>query len=101
MNLHNDGLPDDKAGMTLMIHALVDGELDAAAALSVERRLAADPELVAEYARISALQGAMGTLAKPQISNAFMQRIAMIGTAEAEQEGPVSVQSARRTTAPA
>ena len=57
MKSHDDGLPEDNAGMKLMIHALVDGELDAAAALSVERRIAADPELAAEYARIVALQG--------------------------------------------
>jgi anti-sigma factor RsiW len=101
MNSHNDGLPEDKAGMTLMIHALVDGELDAAAALSVERRIAADPELAAEYARVSALQGAMGKLAKPQVSNAFMQRIATIGTAEPEQERPILVQPGPRTTAQA
>ena len=43
MSAHNDGLPEDDAGMNLMLHALVDGELDAAAALAVERRIAADP----------------------------------------------------------
>ena len=43
MSAHDDGLPDDPEGMNLMIHALVDGELDAAAALAVERRIAADP----------------------------------------------------------
>ena len=63
MKSHDDGLPEDKAGITLMIHALVDGELDAAAALSVERRIAADPELAAEYARIAALKNAMAKLA--------------------------------------
>ena len=38
---HEDGLPEDPQDMKLMIHALVDGELDAAAALAVERRMAA------------------------------------------------------------
>ncbi|ESY17733.1 hypothetical protein X750_24590 [Mesorhizobium sp. LNJC394B00] len=38
MSAHNDGLPEDAAGMNLMLHALIDGELDAAAAMAVERR---------------------------------------------------------------
>ena len=36
--------PDDP---TLLVHAYVDGELDPANALEVERRLAADPALAA------------------------------------------------------
>ena len=56
MTSHDDGLPNDPEGITLMIHALVDGELDAAAALAVERRIAADPRLAAEHARIVALR---------------------------------------------
>ena len=47
MTVHDDGLPNDPEGIRLMIHALVDGELDAAAALAVERRIAADPALAA------------------------------------------------------
>ncbi|RWC92383.1 MAG: anti-sigma factor, partial [Mesorhizobium sp.] len=50
MTGHDDGLPNDPEGIRLMIHALVDGELDAAAALAVERRIAADPALAAEHA---------------------------------------------------
>src|SRR6478735_3623881 len=41
MTNHDDGLPNDPEGIRLMIHALVDGELDAAAALAVEPRIAA------------------------------------------------------------
>ena len=76
------GCPRIRQACTLMIHALVDGELDAAAALAVERRIAADPALAAEHARITALQGAVGRLPRPQVSDAFMQRIAAIGAAE-------------------
>jgi len=68
-----------------MIHALVDGELDAAAALAVERRIAADPALAAEHARILALQGAVGRLPRPDVSDAFRARIAAIGTASAQR----------------
>src|SRR5271170_1973438 len=44
---------------TLLLNAALDGELDAAGALDVERRLAADPALAAEYARLAALRDAI------------------------------------------
>lgn len=44
---------------TLLIHAYVDGELDPANALEVERRLAADPALAAERDRVAALRAAL------------------------------------------
>ena len=81
MTDHDDGLPNDPEGIRLMIHALVDGELDAAAALAVERRIAADPQLAAEHARIVALQGAVSRLPRPDVSDAFRARIAAIGMA--------------------
>ena len=49
-------LPDD---LTLLIHAYLDGELDPANALEVERRMAADPALAAEYKKAEALQRLM------------------------------------------
>ena len=44
---------------TLLIHAYVDGELDPANALEVERRTAADPALAAERDRVTALRAAL------------------------------------------
>ncbi|WP_158817008.1 anti-sigma factor [Methylocapsa sp. S129] len=44
---------------TLLLHAALDGELDAAGMIAVERRLAADPALAAEYARLAALRDAI------------------------------------------
>ncbi len=85
MTARDDGLPNDPEGIRLMIHALVDGELDAAAALAVERRIAADPALAAEHARILALQGAVSRLPRPAVSDAFLARIAAIGTASTEK----------------
>ncbi|TPI58630.1 anti-sigma factor [Mesorhizobium sp. B3-1-7] len=73
-----DGLPQDPQDMKLMIHALVDGELDAAAALAVERRMAADPELAAEHARLVALRGALANVPRPAVSDDFLARIAAI-----------------------
>jgi anti-sigma factor RsiW len=79
--------------MKLMIHALVDGELDAAAALAVERRMAADPELAAEHARLVALRGAVANLPRPSVSDDFLARIAAI--AEVKDAGDtVAVQPA-------
>src|SRR2546422_60346 len=43
----------------LLVHAYVDGELDPAHALEVERQLAADPSLAAERERIEALPRAI------------------------------------------
>jgi anti-sigma factor RsiW len=44
---------------TLLLHAALDGELDAAGMVAMERRLAADPALAAEYARLAALRAAI------------------------------------------
>ncbi|TPK95189.1 anti-sigma factor [Mesorhizobium sp. B2-4-14] len=86
MTSHDDGLPNDPEGIRLMIHALVDGELDAAAALAVERRIAADPRLAAEHARIVALRATVSRLPRPDVSEAFRARIAAIGMAATEQQ---------------
>ena len=43
----------------LMLQALLDGELDASGVIDMERRIAADPRLSAEYARLCALRGAI------------------------------------------
>jgi anti-sigma factor RsiW len=60
----------------LLLHALADGELDAATALSVETRIANDPSLAAEYARIIALKERSKALGKPSVSPDFAARIA-------------------------
>jgi len=43
----------------LLVHAYVDGELDPANALEVERRLAVDPALAAEHDRVIAVRAAL------------------------------------------
>jgi anti-sigma factor RsiW len=45
---------DDPAA--LLVHAYVDGELDPANAIAIERRMAAEPALAAERARVEALR---------------------------------------------
>ncbi|MET3596011.1 MULTISPECIES: anti-sigma factor [Mesorhizobium] len=86
MSPREDGLPEDPQDMKLMIHALVDGELDAAAALAVERRIAADPDLAAEHARILALRSAIANVPRPEISSDFLARIAAIAEVKASGE---------------
>ena len=44
---------------TLLLNAALDGELDAAGTLDMEARLAADPELAAEYRRLVSLRDAI------------------------------------------
>ncbi|MDX8455403.1 anti-sigma factor [Mesorhizobium sp. VK9D] len=93
-----DGLPEDPQDMKLMIHALVDGELDAAAALAVERRMAADPDLAAEHARLVALRGAVANVPRPTVSDDFLARIAAIaevkGAEQAELVQPAAAKAA-------
>ena len=43
----------------LLLHAYLDGELDAAAAIEMEQRIAADPALTAERDRIETLRRAL------------------------------------------
>ena len=61
MTTNDNTAPDDR----LLIHALVDGELDPASALSLERRIAADPALAAERARAEALRSVLREKIQP------------------------------------
>ena len=72
-------LPSDPTDLRLLLHALVDGELDAATTLALERRLAGDPALAAEHAHIAAQQAAIRDLPRPVVSDAFRARIAALG----------------------
>ncbi|ESY28273.1 anti-sigma factor [Mesorhizobium sp. LNJC384A00] len=85
--------------MNLMLHALIDGELDAAAAMAVERRIAADPKLAAEHARIMVLQGAVAGLPKPRVSDEFSARIAAMAASSRVEvlrpRAPIRAKSAR------
>jgi anti-sigma factor RsiW len=61
----------------LLVHAYVDGELDPAHALEVERMLADDPALAAERERVEALRGAIRErLPREQASPELARRIA-------------------------
>jgi anti-sigma factor RsiW len=48
--------PDPTGEIDLLLNAALDGELDAAGMMNIERRLAADADLAARYARLEALR---------------------------------------------
>src|SRR5437762_15398 len=62
--------PDPK----LLLHAYVDGELDPANALIIERELAGDAALAAEHARIVALRRALRERLPPAAASADLRR---------------------------
>ena len=72
---------DENGTEPLLLHALADGELDAATALALERKIAVDPALAAEYERICALQSAVARQARPAVSRDFAARIAALASA--------------------
>lgn len=82
--IDKDGLPNDPHDLRLLIHALVDGELDAATAMTLERRLAKEPTLAAEYQRINALRRAVRALPRMEAEPAFAARMAAL-----TQEGEI------------
>lgn len=68
----------EREDIHLLIQALADGELDAAAALEVERRIAEDPGLARRYDAVVAVKKATGDLPRPVVSDAFKARIARL-----------------------
>jgi len=70
-------LPDQETDH-LLLQALIDGELDAATSLALERRLASEPALAADHARLAAAQAAVRRLPRPTVSEDFAARIAAL-----------------------
>jgi anti-sigma factor RsiW len=79
----------DNTSDALLVHAYVDGELDPANALALERRMAADPALAAERARIEALRAALREkLSREALPPGLQQRVERsLGTGRT-QAGP-------------
>jgi anti-sigma factor RsiW len=81
---------------TLLLNAALDGELDAAGALDVERRLAADPALASEYARLAALRDAIRKrLPRERAPDALRARVIAM-TQTPSQLAPTAPQRASR-----
>ncbi len=65
----------------LLLQAYLDGELDVATVLVLERRMTADARLNTEYGRLEALRAALARdVRKDVASDAFRQRIAQIAS---------------------
>lgn len=85
----------DTSNDRLLLHALADEELDAATALTLERRIEAEPAFAAEYERIVALKTAVARLERPVVSDAFSARIAALTPGQ-----PAATKTIRRKTWP-
>jgi len=62
-----------RAADALLINALADGELDAASALALEKRLASEPELAARHAAVVALRRALREKIEPESAPATLR----------------------------
>jgi anti-sigma factor RsiW len=72
----------------LLLQAAVDGELDAAAMVAFEARMAADPKLAAEYARLVALREAIRARApRPKAPDPLRARVLAMAAIEAPKPG--------------
>src|SRR5688500_5234173 len=84
----------------VLLHAYIDGELDAASTIELEAQIAASPALRQEWARLSALQSAVQTHATrfdapPRLSNGVF-----VALPAAQTEGvPAGIPSWWRTLA--
>ncbi len=67
----------------LLLHAELDGELDAASAIELERMLSSDPRLAAEFARLEALRQVVRSHARRQQAPASLRARLMEATATA------------------
>ena len=68
--------------LTFLLHAALDGELDAAGVMDVEGRLAADPALAAEFAGLVALRDAIRTrLPRERAPDALRARVVAMAQA--------------------
>jgi anti-sigma factor RsiW len=65
-----------RPGPMLLLNAALDGELDAVGMIEIEARLAADPALAAEYARLGALRDAIrARVPRPAAPDALRARV--------------------------
>lgn len=85
----------DRDDRTLLLHAVLDGELDAAGAIEAERRLAADPQAQAEYARLAALRKAIRTHA-PREGAPEALRARLVAVVESGETPPLRTTQAHR-----
>jgi anti-sigma factor RsiW len=74
---------------TLLLHAALDGELDAVGMLEIEATLAADPALAAKYARLGALRDAIrARIPRERAPESLRARVMSMTQAPSEAPGP-------------
>ena len=74
-----------------LLQAALDGELDAVGMIEVEAKLAADPALAAEYARLTALRNAIRTrLPRPAAPDALRARVIAMAQAPTVRPAPAA-----------
>ena len=70
--------------INLLLNGFLDGELDAAGALAIERRLAGDAALRGELTRLQALRGALrGKLTPDRVSDQFRAKLTALASPKA------------------
>ena len=79
----------DRDDRLLLLHAALDGELDAAGAIETERVLASDPILASEYAGLKALRQAIRTHAPRESAPESLRARVLALTAYDEAASPV------------
>jgi len=89
-------MTDSPTDPRLLVHAYLDGELDPAHALEIERRLAEDPALAAEHARVAALRRLIAErLPREEAPPGLARRIEAAIGAPAATARPPSLSSSR------
>ena len=78
----------------LLINAAIDGELDAAGEIDIERRLADDPKLASEHGRLLALQTALRGLPREKAPERLRARILAMAPARAPSRSAARSKSA-------
>lgn len=85
---------------TLLLNAALDGELDAAGMIEIEAKLAADPALAAEYARLVALRDAIrARIPRQSAPESLRARVASM-TPTASRAPPIAPRRLRLPDAP-
>ena len=91
---------NDREQDLLLVHAYADGELDPANALAVERRIAQDPALAVEHARIIALRRVLAERLPGETPAGLQDRIGRaIGLAHNDNERPTQIRPTWRALA--
>ena len=65
----------DREDHLLLLHAALDGELDALGALEAERALGSDPILAAEYARLEELRRGSARMRRAKLRQKLCARV--------------------------